>query len=325
MLAEMQNKLSQAVSLYGQILDGQQAYSARKMQEQQQRQYAQHPAYAYAPPTQHYDNPQMNGHAAPDASYAPPQPQAVYERPRQVKAGPSLYPTMPTYAAPPDQNLSYRSPQQYHPRATSPIQQPYMPTQNATQWAASPPPEQPSMQRHSSMRVPQVTAQPFVPVRQASATYGDVPQISQPQMGYTAEVSAPPPVDLASHPGSSPTSVKSALPAQHTANNHTSPIPVNHVPLSSSPQPQQPQQLATQSFASSWQQQTPPQHTQPRTQPQLQVQQNNSQPYSAQPQHVYDAASFPQAPAAVFPDAPSMDPQGGLEKQEREEALLIEL
>jgi growth factor-regulated tyrosine kinase substrate len=40
--------------------------------------------------------------------------------------------------------------------------------------------------------------------------------------------------------------------------------------------------------------------------------------------HVYSAASFPEAPAAVFPDAPSAEPQG-LEKQEKEEALLIEL
>ena len=39
---------------------------------------------------------------------------------------------------------------------------------------------------------------------------------------------------------------------------------------------------------------------------------------------IYDDDLFPSAPAAVFPDAPNEAPLG-LEKEEREEALLIEL
>jgi growth factor-regulated tyrosine kinase substrate len=73
--------------------------------------------------------------------------------------------------------------------------------------------------------------------------------------------------------------------------------------------------------------------------PQPQAQAQPQQQYSAQPpqaqqqqqqQHVYYDQSFPQAPAAVFPDAPSDEISNNpghveKEKEEPKEALLIEL
>jgi hypothetical protein len=81
-------------------------------------------------------------------------------------------------------------------------------------------------------------------------------------------------------------------------------------------------------------QQYPAQHA-----PQPHAQAQSQQQYSAQPpqaqqqqqqQHVYYDQSFPQAPAAVFPDAPSdeiSNNSGHVEKEKEEpkEALLIEL
>jgi growth factor-regulated tyrosine kinase substrate len=73
---------------------------------------------------------------------------------------------------------------------------------------------------------------------------------------------------------------------------------------------------------------------QPQAQAQPQ-QQHSSQPPQAQQQqqqqqHVYYDQSFPQAPAAVFPDAPSDEISNNTghvekEKEEPKEALLIEL
>jgi growth factor-regulated tyrosine kinase substrate len=85
----------------------------------------------------------------------------------------------------------------------------------------------------------------------------------------------------------------------------------------------------------------PPIEQQYQTQhaPQPQAQAQPQQQYSAQPpqvqqqqqqQHVYYDQSFPQAPAAVFPDAPSDEISNNpghveKEKEEPKEALLIEL
>jgi hypothetical protein len=85
----------------------------------------------------------------------------------------------------------------------------------------------------------------------------------------------------------------------------------------------------------------PPIEQQYQTQhaPQPQAQAQSQQQYSAQPpqaqqqqqqQHVYYDQSFPQAPAAVFPDAPSDEISNNpghveKEKEEPKEALLIEL
>jgi hypothetical protein len=83
-------------------------------------------------------------------------------------------------------------------------------------------------------------------------------------------------------------------------------------------------------------QQYPAQHAQPHAQAQSQ-QQYSAQPPQAQQQqqqqqhqHVYYDQSFPQAPAAVFPDAPSDEISNNprhveKEKEEPKEALLIEL
>jgi growth factor-regulated tyrosine kinase substrate len=66
-------------------------------------------------------------------------------------------------------------------------------------------------------------------------------------------------------------------------------------------------------------------------QPQQSQQQYSAQPQQAQQQqHVYYDQSFPQAPAAVFPDAPSDEISNNpghveKEKEEPKEALLIEL
>jgi hypothetical protein len=85
----------------------------------------------------------------------------------------------------------------------------------------------------------------------------------------------------------------------------------------------------------------PPIEQQYQTQhaPQPHAQAQSQQQYSAQPpqaqqqqqqQHVYYDQSFPQAPAAVFPDAPSDEISNNpghveKEKEEPKEALLIEL
>jgi growth factor-regulated tyrosine kinase substrate len=112
---------------------------------------------------------------------------------------------------------------------------------------------------------------------------------------------------MSTHPIASPSSAKSALPTNGlpgpNGSSYTSPSVTNGQLPQVSPQKQQYHQL--------------PQPQQPQPQ---------------QTQHVYYDASFPPAPAAVFPDAPQSEfeqPQHsqtqGVEKQEKEEALLIEL
>ncbi|KAK1927083.1 hypothetical protein DB88DRAFT_533845 [Papiliotrema laurentii] len=280
MLAEMQSKLSQAVSMYGQILD-----------EQQQRQYAQHQQYA-AQPAYAY-NPYMNGHASPYPTYIPPQHAPIPQSQPQPTAAPSLYPAMPDFAAQPVSNPYQPA---VAPHAFSPApSQPYPQQSQPNPWAPSQPSEatyQPSQAAHS----------PSQPQRQGSMSYASPAPM---------EASAPPPVDLASHPSSSPTRSISNLPIQPSAPARSasyasaSPIATASAPLATSPQASVP---IHQPYAQATPQQ--PQYSAPPQQPEA--------------QHVYSANSFPQAPAAVFPDAPSAEPQG-LEKQEREEALLIEL
>lgn len=343
MLAEMQDKLSQAVGVYGQILDGQQAYAARRMQEQQQRQYQQH-MYSYAPPQQPYapypaqgytaPTPYENGHGTPYPAYVPPQ---QYRAPEQSRAGPSLYPSMPNLAAGPVQNAphsAYQS-QQYRPEASSPVLATQYPSQAydpSRQWLADPP--QSGIERHSSMRAPSMPSQPPLH-RNASLTYGTSPPVAEPQ-GYSVDPpldpqqysypfaskqpTAPPPFDIASHPNSSPTnSIYSILPIAGASQSYPSPAAV---PLPMSPG------LHTQPYQTvPWQQSSAPQ-AQPAAQSQqyqqaFQQRQAQQAPQQAAPQ-VYSVNSFPQAPAAVFPDAP-MEAPHGLERKEREEALLIEL
>lgn len=316
MLAEMQSKLSQAVGLYGQILDGQQAYSARRMQEQQQRQYQQYnPPQSYQP--YGYDNrytspvPQANGYA----SYAP-----QYQPPPQA-AGPSLYPSIPQGQPAYTPQIYQPPPQaQYQPPQVS---QPYGNGPYAQSQASSPPPQQ-TLDRHQSMRIASGSQlQPPQPQRHASMPYTHEPQgyaiLSQPT-GETAHVpSAPPPVDLASHPSTSPQSVRSALPSAPTLSSPsqaTAPMP------DATRQQQMPPQSQPESSAQQWHQKQLHQYPQ---------QQQNPTPHQAQshaeqpPQHVYYPQSFPQAPAAVFPDAPSDEINKSVEKEEQKEALLIEL
>ncbi|GMK55170.1 hypothetical protein CspeluHIS016_0202260 [Cutaneotrichosporon spelunceum] len=109
-LQEMQDKLSEAVALYGQILDGQQAYAQRKAQEAQHAAYYQQYGYQqqqqqqgyYVPPTQ---QPYTNGYEQPAAPQAPSQ---LASAPAQRV--PSMYPSVPQTSAP----YTYQ-PQQYAP------------------------------------------------------------------------------------------------------------------------------------------------------------------------------------------------------------------
>ncbi|ORY35602.1 hypothetical protein BCR39DRAFT_511030 [Naematelia encephala] len=254
MLQEMQSKLSEAVGVYSQILDGQQAYTAQKLQEQQQRQYQSYAPQQYQP----YHYPQVNGHYAPQ--YAPPQ-------------APGLYPSMPNFQAAPQYTHQYSMP------ITSPPQQ----------WA----PSQPTIERSSSMRVPGAPNAPLQ--RHSSVTYGA--EIAQAAPSAPPSQETAPPVDMASHPASSPTtSVHAPLPPSSAPQQYTSPSLDRDVPLSNS-------------FS------------------QTELQNQWAQPQQWAPQQVYSAASFPVAPAAVFPDAPTEEFQQprGVEKHEQEEALLIEL
>jgi hypothetical protein len=78
------------------------------------------------------------------------------------------------------------------------------------------------------------------------------------------------------------------------------------------------------------QQQKPQQQHYQQQQHQQQHQQHTQQQEQQQQQNVYYPQSFPQAPAAVFPDAPSDEISNdttakSVEKEEQKEALLIEL
>ena len=77
---------------------------------------------------------------------------------------------------------------------------------------------------------------------------------------------------------------------------------------------------AQQQAQPQWQQGHQPSYQTGQPHPQAQTVQDQSQQ-----QHVYYPQSFPQAPAAVFPDAPTEEINKSVEKEEQKEALLIEL
>ncbi|OCF42696.1 vacuolar protein sorting-associated protein 27 [Kwoniella heveanensis CBS 569] len=208
MLAEMQDKLSQAVGLYGQILDGQQAYAARRVQEEQQRRYQQQ-QNMYAPPQQYGVYPSApQGYAVPNgvpyqhqqAQYQPPQAQA------QRQSAPSLYPSMPYQNAAQAQgqaDYAYNPYTAYRQETTSPLPLISSPAQHAQQQWAAPPP-QANLARHTSLHVQPVSSPP-PPQRQASMTYG-APVITTSTYEPQSQVqTGAPPVPLASHPPPSPT------------------------------------------------------------------------------------------------------------------------
>ena len=228
-----------------------------------------------------------------------------------------------------------RGPEPYAPQ---PYQQAYRadghPAQPTTQqyepreqWAQSP--YQNGLDRQRSLRSP-ATSQPALH-RQTSMTYGPIPQTAESR-GYSVEpllntqqayasasllAQDAPPIDMASHPKSSPTtSVHSALPIQ---SQYASPLPIAPTILPTSP-PQQQQPT----HPTAWQQ-APAQSSYPYQQQQY-PSYNQHQPVQQpvqQPQNVYNTQSFPQAPTQVFPDAP-MDAPHGIEQQEQDEPLLIE-
>lgn len=310
MLYEMQAKLSEAIARYGQILDGQQAYAARKAQEAQHAQYQpQAYGYGYQPPQGYYVPPQpyTNGHYVPQAQ--PPQAQPPQAQPPQ--AAPSMYPSVPQ---------QYQ--QAYQPWAYPGAQQSYQPS--ATRQASySSPTSRPSDQR-----------QEYVP----SAP----PAVPEPQL--PPGVPSAPPIDLHSL---SPQSVTTALPTSPSqpsqplrSASYSSPVAsapiqspsVSTVPLQSptvlatEPQWAQPQEQWAPHAVNEPPQPNPwsePQAQQPQPQPALHSKPAAQAPAQTKPQGSYYTPSmFPSAPEGVapeLPDAPTQQPQA------KEEALLIEL
>ncbi|WVR07579.1 hypothetical protein IAU60_004621 [Kwoniella sp. DSM 27419] len=363
MLAEMQAKLSQAVGLYGQILDGQQAFAARRMQEEQARRY-QHQQTMYQQQQYGYG---AQGYAPPNgyAQYAPPSESAYQPTQSQAQpAAPSLYPSMPLQA-----QASYQPQAQgYQYRQDSPA----MYAQH--QWA----PPQANLSRQTSLHVqPTSPPNPNGPQRHASMTYGSrpvyTPDPASQQYPQQPVVNGAPPIPAASHPPPSPTaSTRSATlpsaPQRQSSYSHpglqiqaSAPPPASDQGSYQSPTPVQqslagsPSQAYNQHGQLQWdghahlaehgsdapQQHQQPQHHQGYQQPypqQQQQQQNHqghheryepSQPSAPAPAPapagVYSVNSFPSAPGQIFPDAPAELPAKGMEKQEQEEALLIEL
>ncbi|WRT68369.1 uncharacterized protein IL334_005345 [Kwoniella shivajii] len=354
MLAEMQGKLSEAVSLYGHILDGQQAYSARRMQEEQQRRYQQHQSmYTYAPPQQPaYPYAPSQGYHVPNGytQFAPAQPSY---QPPQPQAAPSLYPSMP-----------FQPQAQGHPNTNHDSQYPYRhdmaspqpSTSSSVQYAQQPYTSQSGLARHTSLHV-QPTSLPHSPQRQASMTYGAPVSVAVENPTPTPQYENAPPVPMASHPPSSPTTSihslaqqASAPPAPSSQGSYRSPIAAYN-PLGTSPAQTQSQgynqwegqgqnhsqqhpswdfqpSQRTQQYQASAQNQQPISQQEEQSQQPYQVRQRpNGLNHSQQQAGIYSVNSFPSAPEQIFPDAPSEipAPTKGLEKEEHEEALLIEL
>ncbi|WVN85884.1 uncharacterized protein L203_101036 [Cryptococcus depauperatus CBS 7841] len=367
MLMEMQAKLSEAVHLYGQILDGQQAYTQRKLQEEQARRYQEQQQQYYGVQqyqTQPYSQYMSNGFqqsAAPQQYYQPPRSQTQTQT-----VAPSMYPSIPLVTS------GFIPQQPFRQEATS------MPSAYSPHWTPSPAPI------HSSTQTQQqsVASKDFsvntsfvsspnlsVPHRQTSATYdAPVPVIEDnstihAQPSIPREISsAPPPVDLSTHP-SSPTRQTSLSSALLQAS-HSQEILIQSTPHAPSvdlsrngpyanemtfgntfmettamgpeetqyERSQEVQQYPTQAQQQPTLPYTRPNHSQSQNQSQSQSQlqyampnaQAQQQQHQLPPGH-YNAASFPQPlPPTVFPDAP-LDAPKGLEKQEKEETLLIEL
>lgn len=356
MLMEMQDKLSQAVNLYGQILDGQQAYAAKRVQEEQARRYQQQQQSYYA--QQYQPQAQLYGQYPPNSYQAFAPPQQVYQPPQpqpqaQAQHAPSLYPTMP-YTTP-----NFASPQQQQVYPQQPHPSPY------TQWPLAPSHVQPGLARQASVVVPPVSSPvPAGVQRQASMTYGAPIPVAeqsqrQQQQQYAAVPSfasgaapvdipsAPPPVDLSTHPSSPQkhSHIPSQPPAQSPYESQPQEIPSQREMQygASAPPPDSVGSYMSEGMVGSvksrheqeqatLQAQPQPQsqasaQTQAQSQPQLQAQpqQNQYAPQAQLSAGVYNADSFPQPlPPTIFPDAP-VEAAKGLEKGEKEEGLLIEL
>lgn len=232
MLAEMQAKLTEAVSLYGSVLDGQQAYAARRMQEQQQARYTQqyqpqqYPYSHYQPqqaapygyqvhsqaPHAHAQQPYTNGYSSSPYAYAPPQQQAA----PQAAAASGLYPSMPPigqpaaqpYGASPyaPQAQQYPAHSQSHqayasPASTYPEQVP----QQYDAYAATPQQQQqqqqqshPGLQRASSLSYAPTPQGVYSPAQNPSAPSAPSRSLSSSYMSDTTPVasvgSAPTPI-----------------------------------------------------------------------------------------------------------------------------------
>ncbi|WVF72778.1 hypothetical protein IAT40_007596 [Kwoniella sp. CBS 6097] len=268
MLVEMQDKLSQAVGLYGQILDGQQAYAARRVQEEQQRRYYQQQQQqqqnmyaappqqqygAYPSATQGYNVP--NGVGVPYQQYPSQQQQPSYQPPQaQTQAAPSLYPSMPYQTVTQPSYAHAQHPYSvYRQDTTSPlpsVPSPALadsqyPQQQQQQWA--PPTQHASLARHASLHVQPVSS-PRPPQRQASMTYG-APAIATATQEPPTQVQAQPqgsapPVPVASHPPPSP-----------TASIHSTSLP--SAPQNISYQPHQPQHHQQQQDSAQYQASAP--------------------------------------------------------------------
>lgn len=322
MLYEMQAKLSEAIARYGQILDGQQAYAARKAQEAQHAQYQAY-GYGYQPQQQgYYVPPQPHGYANgtqrqgyANGHYAPPQAQ----QPAPAHAAPSMYPSVPS---------QYQQ-QQYQPWAYNQPQ-----PQQQQQW------QPPSASRHASYSspIPDPYANQYAVPSAPPATAA--PAVPEPHIPTSPHVPSAPPIDL------SPQSTTSALPTSPT----TQPQPLRNASYSSQASPNAPLQSPTAPLQSPtaplqspsistaplpspsvkahepWSQPAAAQHN-PWSEPQQQ--QNHSQPQQAQQppqqqQHWYNASMFPSAPqeVAAVPDLPDVPTQ---QPAQPKEALLIEL
>lgn len=340
MLAEMQAKLTQAVAMYGSILDGQQAFSQRKAQEAQQ-QAAQRHQLAQQQQQQQYGYPygfqQYPGYSVPQQPYAngyapqqyqqPPQAAPPQAQPQAAPSAPSMYPAMPVYGA-------YQQPYQAAPHAAQ--QQQYAPqwssppstSRQASYAAPGPAPVSPSAQSAPAPVLPNT----YVAEPQNYEHAQQVAQQQQQQQVPSAPPqpqsvpSAPPPVDLASHPSMSPRSTTSALPAPSAparSASYASPV-VASAPLavspvletaalpSAPPQPQaQPQPVRADSTPNPWANEfQQPQQQQQYTAPQ-------QQPFPG-----YTASMFPAAPAGF---QEPQQPVSAAPPAPREEALLIEL
>ncbi|WVQ74902.1 hypothetical protein IAR50_004510 [Cryptococcus sp. DSM 104548] len=376
MLMEMQDKLSQAINIYGGILDGQQAFAARRAQEEQARRYQQQQAMYYSQQQQYQPygyQPAVNGYqqfAAPQPAYQPP-PQAQ----PQPQPQSNLYPSMPY--APPSFNQPQLYPaQQNHAWSPNPAPAPVAsPIQHVPQY-------QPELSRHVSLHTlpGSPVVQPVGVQRQTSITYGAPAPASQPQLHAQAQAraqpsapqeipSSPPPVSFSTHPASpvAPTQPLDQaqmqaqdIPSAPSAPPQFSPEQTASAPPGSvgseralgagSPKLEREasapawdgQDVGTEATQSRDENATPVaqqqgvQQAQPQGQYQHSHAQQEQQPqyHHQQQQHlppgVYNAASFPQPlPPTIFPDAPveapAQDKAKGLEKEEKEEALLIEL
>ncbi|BEJ13787.1 hypothetical protein CspHIS471_0309610 [Cutaneotrichosporon sp. HIS471] len=306
MLQEMQGKLGEAVAMYGRILDEQQAYAQRKAPEAQHAAYYQQYGYQqqqlqgyYIPPAQ---QPYTNGYALAAAPQAPSQ-----QAPAQH--APSMYPSMPHATGP----YAYRP--QYAP------------------WQPQQPSRQSSYAQYAAPDPQLPTAAPSAPTPSAPAVTTATPSAPVLASSYTV-ASAPPPIDMASHPSMSP-SVASTVPLPSSPLQQPSYVAAPSVPsaparTASYSSTKSPVEAPVAAFANPWESApSAPPHAQPQhAPPQPQQVPPQQAPHQHQPQQVpqgwYTPSMFPSAPGvAPFPSAPQEAP--AVKQQPVEEALLIEL